>query len=172
MLEGLTQVMLDLETMSTASNACICSIGAVKFDTEKGITSKFYVTVDARDCKRLGLDFSASTLAWWKKQNRKALDMLLEDNMPLQEALIKFSAWYGKKSLWTWGCGSDFDNVIMKNAYDAVGMKLPWKYGDNRCYRTMRALFPEIEGGERVGTYHNALDDARYQAKHLIRILG
>jgi DNA polymerase III epsilon subunit-like protein len=36
-------VMVDLETMSTRSNAAICSIGAVKFEG-KEILDKFYCT--------------------------------------------------------------------------------------------------------------------------------
>ena len=35
------QVMLDLETMSTESNAAICSIGAVKFTADLGIVDTF-----------------------------------------------------------------------------------------------------------------------------------
>ena len=81
--------------MSVESNAAICSIGAVKFSIEDGILDTFYCTVDAADCKKMGLDISADTVRWWSKQPREVLEMLRKDNMPLQEALTKFSQWDG-----------------------------------------------------------------------------
>ena len=45
--------MVDLETMSTRSNAAICSIGAVKFEG-KEILDTFYCTVDIKSCKDCG----------------------------------------------------------------------------------------------------------------------
>lgn len=163
------QVMLDLETMSTESNAAICSIGAVKFSIDEGIIDTFYCTVDASDCKKNGLDISASTVQWWSRQPREVLEMLRKDNLPLVEALTKFSRWYGTSPLPTWGCGAGFDNVIMENAYKAVNMKRPWTPWLDRCYRTMKEVIV-VPFDEREGSYHNALDDALYQTKHLLKI--
>jgi hypothetical protein len=164
-------VMLDLETMSTESNAAICSIGAVKFSLDEGIIDEFYCTVDAADCKKHGLVISADTVRWWSKQPKEVLEELRWNNVPLQDALTTFSKWYGTKSLPTWGCGAGFDNVIIENAYKAVGMKRPWTPWDDRCYRTMKEVI-QIPQKPREGTYHNALDDAKHQANHLIQILG
>jgi exodeoxyribonuclease VIII len=164
------QVMLDLETMSTESNAAICSIGAVKFTADLGIVDTFYCTVDASDCKKHGLNISASTVEWWSRQDIKVLAALRENNVPLIEALVKFSQWYKGKSLLTWGNGAGFDNVIIENAYKAVGMKRPWTPWDDRCYRTIKDMV-HITEDEREGSHHNALDDAIHQANHLIKIL-
>lgn len=164
-------VMLDLETMSTESNAAICSIGAVKFSLDEGIVDEFYCTVDAADCKKHGLDISTDTVRWWSKQPKEVLEQLRKNNVPLQDALTTFSKWYGTKSLPTWGCGAGFDNVIIENAYKAVGMKRPWTPWDDRCYRTMKEVI-QIPQKPREGTYHNALDDAKHQTNHLIQILG
>ena len=90
--------------------------------------------------------------------------------MPLQEALTKFSQWYGSKPMPTWGCGAGFDNVILENAYKAVNMKRPWTPWLDRCYRTMKEII-QMPFDERTGSYHNALDDAVYQTKHLLKIL-
>ena len=163
------QVMLDLETMSTESNAAICSIGAVKFSIDEGIIDPFYCTVDAADCKKKGLDISASTVQWWSRQPKEVLEMLRKDNLPLIEALTKFSKWYGTSPLPTWGCGAGFDNVIMENAYKAVNMKRPWTPWLDRCYRTMKEVIV-LPFDDREGSYHNALDDAVYQTKHLLKI--
>jgi len=163
--------MLDLETMSTESNAAICSIGAVKFNLAEGITDSFYITVDVADCKRCGLDVSLSTVKWWSKQPKSTLDALRENCVPLKDALTAFSKWYGSVPMETWGCGANFDNVIIENAYKAVGMVRPWNAWKDRCYRTVRELIKMPEN-ERLGTYHNALDDAKHQAAHLLKILG
>lgn len=164
-------VMLDLETMSTESNAAICSIGAVKFSLDQGIIDEFYCTVDAADCKQHGLNISADTVKWWSRQPKEVLEQLRKNNLSLVEALTKFSKWYGTKPLPTWGCGAGFDNVIMENAYKAVMMKRPWTPWLDRCYRTMKEVIV-LPQEERLGTYHNALDDAKHQARHLIKILG
>jgi exodeoxyribonuclease VIII len=71
-----------------------------------------------------------------------------------------------------WGNGAVFDNTILGNAYFITGRKPPWNPWDDRCYRTVKALFKWIPADERQGTYHNALDDAMHQTKHLIKILG
>ena len=164
------QVMIDLETMSTRPNGAICSIGAVKFTVEQGIIDEFYCTVDLRSCKEVGLHISKDTITWWSQQNKKALTELTKDNIMLSDALNRFADWYGPKSLLTWGNGAGFDNVLMDNAYYAIGMVRPWKYWDDRCYRTVNKLIP-IEESTREGTYHNALDDARHQTNHLLKIL-
>ena len=65
-----------------------------------------------------------------------------------------------------WGNGATFDNVILSNAYKAAGMEQPWKFWDDRCYRTVKGLLPDIKI-ERLGTHHNAVYDAMSQARHL-----
>jgi exodeoxyribonuclease VIII len=164
-------IMIDLETMSTRSNAAICSIGAVKFENKK-IIDTFYCTVDLKSCKDFGLHISKDTVQWWSEQNKEALKELTKNNVPLEVALTKFSEWYGRKSLPTWGNGAGFDNVVLENAYLAIGKVRPWKFWDDRCYRTMKNMLHWIDADSREGTYHNALDDAMYQTKHLIKIMG
>lgn len=168
---GQVNVMVDLETMSTASNAAICSIGAVKFTLDEGIIDEFYCTVDAADCKTHGLDIDRNTVEWWSRQPKQVLEQLRENNLPLKDALRKFSVWYGTSSLPTWGCGAGFDNVILENAYRAVGMIRPWKFWDDRCYRTMKSII-RITEDERDENYHNALADAKHQTEHLLKIMG
>ncbi len=174
-MSRLLNVMLDLETMSTASNAAIVSIGAVKFslndDAPNPIVDTFYCTVDAKSCAALGLEISKATVEWWASQPREVMDSLRHNAIPLKKALTDFSKWYGSKSLPTWGCGASFDNVIIANAYEAAGLIRPWKYWHDRCYRTMKEII-KLDEDVRQGTYHNALDDAMHQTTHLLKILG
>lgn len=163
--------MLDLETMSVRSNAAIASIGAVKFEVGQGVIDTFYRTVDIRTCKALGLHIDPETVQWWSQQSKEARDALLKENVSLHQALTDFSEWFGTSSLPTWGNGAGFDNVIMENAFIACGLKRPWRPWEDRCYRTLKNII-QVPIDERQGVYHNALDDAMHQTKHLLKILG
>lgn len=162
-------VMVDLETMGTSNNAAIIAIGAVKFNKEK-ITDRFYKVVSLRSSVEAGLSIEADTVMWWMEQSDEARRALLKPSRPLRAVLIEFATWLGENPV-VWGNGSDFDNTILSNAYKRCELIAPWQYYNNRCFRTMRAMFPHI-AFERPGTYHNALDDAENQAKHLIKILN
>ena len=47
-------IVVDLETLSTRSNACIISIGAVRIENLE-IVDEFFVNVDPATCKDAGL---------------------------------------------------------------------------------------------------------------------
>lgn len=162
----MNNVMIDLETMDTASTAAIVSIGAVKFDKD-GISDEFYSIIDLADCVQHGLTMSPSTVQWWISQPNKSDTFDGNKSKLLSSALLKFGGWIPDNAR-VWGNGSDFDNAILRNAYNACSLSVPWKYYNNCCYRTFKNLFPTPI--DRVGTHHNALDDARSQALHLIKI--
>lgn len=165
------QVMLDLETMSTKSNAAIASIGAVMFSKDDGIIDKFYRTVDLRTCKGAGLHVDPETVKWWSQQSEEAQKALTIDNVSLNQALDDFNEWYGKDKKPVWGNGATFDNVIISHAYETINLTKPWPFYLDYCYRTMKKQFEKIEADKREGVHHNALDDATFQANHLIKIL-
>lgn len=166
-------VMVDLETMSTANNAAILSIGAVKF-TANEILEKFYVNVDLEDCERYGLHISGSTIKWWMSPSKDgARKSLTEKPESLCIALEMLADFYGDNECsGIWGNASTFDITILESAYRATGRKTPWSYKGHRCYRTMVAMFGQrVRAPEQSGTHHNALDDAVYQTVYLQRIL-
>ena len=166
-------VMVDIETLSTEPDAPIISIGAVKFDPNSfTIGETFYCPISISSNFEIGRKASASTLEWWMgKDNRTALDQYLEaEKEPLWTALDGFATWFGTESLPTWGNGATFDNVILSEAFKACSIPRPWSHRHDRCYRTLCALKPDMEI-RREGTYHNALDDAITQAKHMQRIV-
>ena len=158
--------MIDLETLSTNYNACIVSIGACKFTFGDGITDEFKINIDAKSAKQAGLHISPSTIEWWSKQDPAARKAWQQNSIPIKDALTQFLEWYGSRSLVTWGCGANFDITITESALKAVGMEMPWKYHDVMCYRTLKNIIG-VET-ERSGTYHDALDDAKSQARTLL----
>lgn len=170
-LDG-THVMVDLETLGTGSNAVIISIGAVEFTVAGGAGRDFYMNVDPQSCVDAGLKIDPDTVMWWMKQSDEARRVFSQDvSNPLSRALLYFSDWFPQGAC-LWGNGATFDNVILSNAYKAVGLKQPWSYRADRCYRTLKNLYPQVLPDDLGGVAHNALADARYQAAHLIKIAG
>ena len=171
-------VMLDLETVGTSPDAAIIAIGAVVFDPETGeIGQTFLQAVSLESAVKEGGKMDVSTVLWWMGQSDEAKAVFTDKNqVTIEEALSDFDDFInayvegGSDRARIWGNGSDFDNVLLGTAYDRLRMERPWKFFNNRCYRTAKSLNPSIKM-ERVGTFHNALDDAMSQAKHLIAIM-
>jgi exodeoxyribonuclease VIII len=160
--------MVDLETLGTASNSVIISIGAAQFNAY-GVSSTFYRHIDPQSCVDVGLQMDVSTVMWWMQQSDAARSAFIHQGEKLSEVLSMLRAWYPKDAC-LWGNGATFDNVLLANAYRATGLAAPWRYWGDRCYRTVKALYPEVTADKFEGAKHNALDDAINQARHLIKI--
>lgn len=163
--------MIDLETMGTRPGDVILSIGAVMFDVN-GIHDEFYIAIDPKDSKAQGFKAQKSTLEWWAKQVPAAQQAAFGGKETIRGALDSFDVWLrsqGYKDIRVWGNGADFDQPILTAAFNTLKMETPWKFYNSRCYRTVKGLYPTVRL-ERTGTHHNALDDAKTQATHLIEI--
>lgn len=162
--------MIDIETLGTRPGDIILSIGAVKFSVEEEIKGEFYVTIDAESCKAVGLRAQKSTLEWWSKQSDAAREAAFKGGTSLEVALIKLAVWMPPlEEAVVWGNGANFDNALLAAAYRAIKHDVPWHFWNDRCYRTMAAMFLK-DRIERVGTGHVALDDAKTQAMRLIHM--
>ena len=168
----MNNTMIDLETMGTGSNAAITAIGAVKFDSS-GLGDEFYRVVSLESSIDAGMVIEASTVMWWMQQSDDARKALCKAPTTLAQALIDFTDFIGDDAagMKVWGNGASFDNVILTNAYRAFKQQPPWKFYNDRCYRTVKNLLGESIELVRVGEHHNALDDAKSQADHLVRIM-
>lgn len=166
--------MLDIETYGTTPDSVIRSIGCVAFSPQ-GIVDEFYRVLSEDQSGRV---IQKETYNWWKSQPEEAQAAFrVENKETLQEALLLLSEFisgasrgYSNTVSGVWGCGSDFDNVIVAHAYRQLGIDMPWKFWENRCYRTMKSLAPKLKI-QRQGVFHNALDDAKSQALHLLQIV-
>lgn len=159
-------VMVDIETLGTACDAPVLSIGAVAFDIESGeISAKFYRAIDPSSAlERCRAD--GATLRWWMAQSDTARSAAFNGDSRIDEALAAFKLWYAGKfpTPPIWANGPSFDISILETAFRTYGMKPPWGYNSARCVRTIKAIAGDIEMPPRVGVEHNALDDAIYQA--------
>ena len=174
----MTNIMLDLETLGTKSDSAILSIGAAAFN-EDSIINEFYTTINVHSCVENGLKMYPDTVCWWANQSDVTKKGIFDSTITLSAALSDFSLWVRSMevsmldSVRMWGNGEDFDNVVLREAYLKVGTppsRIPWHFRNNMSYRTLKNLLPHVEI-KRVGEHHNALDDAKSQALHAIKLL-
>jgi hypothetical protein len=172
--------MIDLETLGKGSHAAIWTIGAVKFDPNFAAQSAEYLIMQTqRFHVRISIDSSfrvgradASTVEWWMQSSQDIARHRIFEEMgaiDIVEALDGFKQWFGDDKP-VWGNGATFDNVILSNAFHTCNIERPWSFRNDRCYRTLKSLAPELKSID-VGVAHGALDDALAQAWHLQQIV-
>lgn len=164
-------VMLDLETFSTHPDAAIVSVGAVAF-TKTEITGTFHQHVEFAT---LGdYHVSPSTVGWWLSQSNDAIHNLINaPKVPIKDVLVNFSNWIALEvppRFDVWACSPSFDCVILRSAYLREGVREPWQYSQERCFRTLRDL-AEIRY-KPPAVAHDALADAIAQTKHLQSVIA
>jgi len=163
-----TDIMIDLETLATSTDAAILTIGAVKFDPfgselKEPAMESFYVKVDLDSCDRIGLVTNDDTIAWWASQSKEAQEAAFDPEGRIQiedafQQLYKF-CWGAKR---VWSNGSVFDIVICENVFKRINKAIPWQYWQVRDVRTAFDL--GINPQRPPVTAHHALEDAWNQA--------
>ncbi|HAO0019873.1 TPA: exonuclease [Escherichia coli] len=167
-------LMIDLETMGKNPDAPIISIGAIFFDPQTGdMGPEFSKTIDLETA---GGVIDRDTIKWWLKQSREAQSAIMTDEIPLDDALLQLREFIDENSgeffVQVWRNGANFDNTILRRSYERQGIPCPWRYYNDRDVRTIVELGKAIDFDARTaipfeGERHNALDDARYQAKYV-----
>jgi exodeoxyribonuclease VIII len=168
-----TRVCVDLESLGTRPGSIITSIGATKFDENGPYGEPFYMRIDMQSCVDAGLLIDVDTVKWWMKQSEDARAEFQKASFPITDVLKDLTAWMLQdlklgSFLELWGNGANFDNNLLGEAYRRCGLTQPWMFWNDRCYRTLKAMYPHIKMPARVGAHHNALDDAISQVNHLI----
>lgn len=177
-------IVLDLETMGTKRDAAIIEIGMVIFDHmgQEGtvnLIDQWSSAVRLENSMRHGGTADAATIEWWMDSDRtEARDNWMgSEKLSLPNALsliaIKirdYSAIDPKPLIW--GNGVNFDNAILKSAYERLEVKVPWSYKQDADFRTLKLLYKDLVPEPAfIGTPHVALDDARHEAVWLSQIL-
>jgi len=160
-------IMLDTETLGTTADACILSIGAVKFDLESDAIDDagFYASISIDSNLEYKRRIQEDTLIWWMKQGPEAQGVFHESKQTLGNALDELSEWIGDGDYKVWSNGADFDLPMLAHAYTQHGREIPWKFWNSTCFRTYKGL----PGAKQIrvaplGVKHNALSDAHQQA--------
>lgn len=174
-----TDMMIDLETLSTRTDAVVLSVGAVMFRADQDEQNKprqeFYELPNIQSQISAGLNVQADTLKWWFKQSDNArgefsgTDKNLDSYPTVLKKLTQFYGAYKPRRVWSHG--ATFDLPILATAYAIYGMECPWKYWDGRDTRTLFELLGEGRDGKlqqllKPGntTAHNAVIDCQHQA--------
>lgn len=170
-------IMIDIETLGNLPGCAIVSVGAIAFN-EFGLHDQgFKRVVNVPDWDKAGLTAdklwkSTRTIGWWQEQSEEARSVFSQPGQSTKAVLSDLARYinnFGKPRVW--GNGADFDLPIIKVAADIVGLDPDalWLPYNGRCYRTVKNQFKDVRV-ERTGTHHDALDDAVYQADHLVAI--
>lgn len=170
------EVMIDIETLGEV----ILSIGAVVV-RDGGLAEEFHQKIDPTSCERLGLTCDAKTALWWMAQpddaRKLAVDRTGEEELRngiarlnhfIHQARTYFTP---RASLRVWCKGASYDFPRLEKSFELCGQSPDWKYWEQNCYRTLKNCLPHIAAPEREGVAHDALDDAKHQARHLIELL-
>lgn len=169
------RLSIDIETLSSRSDAAIIAIGACTFNHES-IVDTFQVLINPT--LTLG-HRSPDTWKWWQDQDDKVRTDMFSGHTTPWDAAIQFEDWVnglGKLDE-IWANPPSFDITIIRNWYAAMGsntMNRSLPFRQERDYRTVKAIAKDrglisylpFEEGLRP---HVALDDAIMQAKVIQR---
>lgn len=166
----MNHLMIDLETLGTNVNAPVVAIGAVYFDPDTGtLGEEFDAAIDVADAMRYGRA-SGDTIKWWLGQSDAARQKVVRGRHPSQLVFEKFYDFCLKhgSDVKPWGNGASFDISILEYAFGRIlDKQAPWKFWNVMDCRTVKRLAEGIVEftGTLEGTAHDAIDDARHQAR-------
>ena len=165
----MNDLMIDLETLGVNNSCPVISIGAVFFDSNSGLGKSFYKVLNVEEQissrKRL---VDGSTIKWWMGQKDAAQKVFKEGSVSTAQGLqefVNFIKEHAGDDAKPWGNGSTFDISILESILEDYGVEIPWKFYNIRDLRTYKEFVYDGIDLSRTGTFHNALDDAIYQAE-------
>lgn len=168
-----THVMIDLETWGTLPGSALRSIGAVTFSPygDCHTEQRFYANIDLQSCMDVELSINRETQIWWSAQSLDAQNRLEENPRPLRDVVHEFAKWWQSVGgTYVWSNGANFDEVLWRVAAERVDHGTPWKYWNVRDTRTCWHLARlNAKSVPFEGTQHDAIADARHQAKCVTR---
>lgn len=174
-------LMIDIETLGTDVDAPVLSVGACFFDIKTGeIGTTFHGKIAVTDALKYG-SMCGETFAWWMRQSDEARLAVIDGQQTTKEVLTEFHFFVARncdlEEVRPWGHGAAFDIAILERLFHkAVGngvhpadrREAPWNFRNVRDTRTIRALGEDAGHQfteDRGGTHHDALDDAKHQAR-------
>lgn len=165
-------VMVDIETLSTQSDACVISMGFALFDTQGGVLDTTGCAIHTDDWHG---HIDPKTVKWWSEQAPEARDYSFNGKTTALAAAVVLKIWLENADE-VWANSPQFDLTILRNWWKRVGMKgaFPAIYRNERDCRTIfnesRRLGLEL-GNQWLATSvaHNPIDDAANQARAIVQ---
>lgn len=156
-------MMVDLETMSTAPNALVTSIGIAVFD-EAEVLESYHLSIIAEGQKG---HISEDTVRWWLDQDPAVFAQSRTSPLLAVDVARRVrEVWMNSNANTIWAKPAHFDLPILENFIRSVDVRVPWSHRDIRCLRTVEQIV-----GRKVEVMvgaHNAEIDARAQAEGLV----
>lgn len=173
-------VMIDIETLSSESNAAVIQIGACAFNIAGGCAEPWSMIVKPDLDKTPA---SLSTIAWWMQQNEAARSHMAtcaESGVPPAVALEGLDAYikqWCEPKFDAWAMPPEFDLVILRHLGNTTGRVMSWRFDRTRDLRTLESLANCTKADRVPATVpHDAGYDAQAQAltaiKYRAKILG
>lgn len=177
-------IMIDLETFSLRPDGAILQVAAVEFEPVTGGNVRVDRMFNAYVRPHLGTRaVDLDTVLWWMEQDREALARLragVVAGAHLGAVLTRLEQWFqqeGRRESRVWSHGAGFYLPMLRHAFQAAGMKVPWSHRLERDTRTLywtrdwdaaREAKAKRRAEERVLgrplLKHDAADDAALQA--------
>lgn len=176
-------ISIDLETASTASHAAIIQLAAAT--VVGGVRRVFEEKITLASNEAAGRTVDKETMEWWNAQNPALRRKVFGGTAELKETLEAFTAWCTDISggeldrIHLWGNGSEFDCVILRNAYEAF-QEYPFNFRKHKDLRTILYLTPADVQEQAHKAFkqnypdseaHDALSDATYQLYKILAAL-
>ena len=178
-----TDVMVDIETLGNKTNSTIFQIAAMAFDIQTGkIIGEPFNQVANIELNERPLNVSGSTLKWWLKTDKELFEKLLNSGEHSSEQILRsFYDWlcqYETPTTYLWGNGILFDNKMIQNQLESLGLSYPIFYKNDRDVRTILELasikedISERELKDRLKddtlVAHDAHDDVKKQINRVV----
>ena len=164
--------MLDIETTGVNPGCRVLSIGCCNFAE----TRQFYEKINIFSPGAEKLVDEPKTMEWWNTQSLIVRSEAFSGVKSLFDVAFVLNGWLssdGVQDKTIWANGANFDFPVLRAAFRAVGAEPVWKYWDERCYRTLKGLYPGVMINRTDDLpAHNALADAIYQARHAVAIFS
>ena len=184
--EKFGNIMIDLETLSTHTDAAIIEIGAVEFNKYTGeIGNKLNIIINPSDWCKNGRHVDGETIQWWFKQKNEARKRFITKQndityLDLKAALNALKYFImdcdsvdDDKNVVVWGNGATMDITILESAYEYFNMEIPWKYWSVNDVRTIVDLNPTIKKNCKFeeGVKHSAVADCLHEIKYTVETI-
>lgn len=167
------ELMIDIETTGTNPGCKVLTLGAFGF-AKDGSQVEFYRRFSILKLIEEGFQDDLSTMEWWRTKEKDSFDEAFGGKDDPKEGIADFKTWcYANFAMGNddgfrvWCKGLDFDFPILKFFFAHFGYHFPWKYYDQRDYRTLQKEFPIIAESEQNCKSHHALEDAKAQMRGL-----
>lgn len=176
-------VMIDIEAMGVNKQSPVVAVGAVFFDPLKNeLGPEFYKKVSLESSMAIGTVPDAGTILYWLQGSDAARGEITSAKDSIHSVLILLSSFlaqnsHSERTLRVWANGPTYDVVILEGSYRLCGLEIPWL-----CYR-IQDVRTVVDMGRMVdidpkktlpfeGVAHNALDDAKHQARYVSEIIS